>query len=132
MTPRRDWSEARKKIESEARCRRCLRNDVPLDAAHVIGRSRDKPRVEGSTSRVLFVHPSSVIPLCRSCHAAYDLKEATILPFLTLEEQIRAVEDAGSIETARRRLDPLDYTEEIRQARIESQARAGDRGPANR
>ena len=128
MTLRRDWSDARRKVtDDEGRCRRCLRNDVPLEAAHVLGRRYDRPRVEGSTTRVLYVHPDSVVPLCgdriegnrpvEGCHSLYDSKRIGILGFLTLAEQVRAVEDAGSIEAARRRLDPLDYSEEIREAR---------------
>lgn len=121
---RRDWSEARRKCDEEARCRRCLRSDVALEAAHVLGRRYDRPRVEGSTTSVLFVSPDSVIPLCRTCHTAYDSKEIGILPFLTVEEQVRAVQDAGSIEAARRRLDPLDYADEIREARARVYERA--------
>lgn len=130
MTVRRDWSEARQKVEAEGKCRRCYRSDVRLEAAHVIGRAKDKPRVEGSTSRVLFVHPLSIVPLCgdriegdrsvQGCHSLYDRGEITILPFLTLEEQLRAVEDARSIEAARRRLDAPDYRDEIREARAKA------------
>ena len=127
---RRDWSDARQKVEDEGRCRRCLQPpsyDRKLEAAHVIGRRHDRPRVEGSTTKVLYVHPDSVVPLCATpqgdgCHQLYDAHRISLLPFLTLAEQVRAVQDAGSIESARRRLDPLDYTEEIRQARIEAAA----------
>ena len=122
---RRDWSDARQKVDDEGRCRRCLHPpgyDRKLEAAHIIGRKHDKPRVEGSTTSVLYVHPDSVVPLCATpqgdgCHQLYDAHRLTLLPFLTKEEQLRAVEDAGSIESARRRLDPLDYTDEMRQAR---------------
>lgn len=120
MNPRRDWSDARQKIEKEAVCRRCLRPEGSgrkLEAAHIIGRRHDEPRVEGSTAKVLYVHPDSVIPLCRDCHTAYDAHRIGILPFLTREEQARAVLDAGSIESARRRLDPQDYNPVIQAAR---------------
>jgi hypothetical protein len=118
MGPRRDWSDARQKVEDEGRCRRCYRFDVPLEAAHVIGRRFDRPRVDGSTTSVLFVHPDSIWVACRDCHSKYDRHEIGILAYLTLAEQVRAVQDAGSIESARRRLEPLDYHEEIRQARV--------------
>ena len=125
---RRDWSDARRKVDDEGRCRRCLRSDVRLEAAHVLGRRYDKPRVEGSTTKVLYVHPDSVIPLCGStvstsgvvtkgCHERFDHHEIGILGFLTPAEQIRAVQDAGSIESARRRLDPLDYSPPMLAAR---------------
>lgn len=119
---RRDWSDARRKVDDEGRCRRCLRSDVRLEAAHVLGRRYDKPRVEGSTTKVLYVHPDSIVPLCTSCHQLYDAHRIGILGSLTPAEQVRAVQDAGSIESARRRLDPLDYTDEMRQARIEAAA----------
>lgn len=127
---RRDWSDARQKVDDEGRCRRCLLPpdyDRALQAAHIVGRTYDRPRVEGSTTKVLYVHPDSIVPLCATpqgdgCHQLYDAHRIGILGFLTREEQVRAVEDAGSIESARRRLDPLDYVEEIRQARIDAQA----------
>jgi len=120
---RRDWSDARQKVDSESACRRCLRSDVPLEAAHVIGRRHDKPRVEGSTTKVLYVHPDSIWPACRDCHQAYDAHEIGIAPFLTAAEQARAVLDAGSLESARRRIDPLDYRPEIEAARRAALAR---------
>lgn len=117
MTVRRDWSDARQKVDAEGRCRVCLRGDKKLEAAHILGRRYDRPRVEGSTTKVLLVHRLSVIPMCSECHYAYDSHRLSILKYLTSEEQVRAVEDAGSIELARRRLDPLDYTPSIRAAR---------------
>ena len=117
MTVRRDWSEARQKVDEEGRCRVCLRGDKKLEAAHILGRRYDRPRVEGSTTKVLLVHRLSVIPMCSECHYAYDSHRLSILKYLTPEEQVRAVQDAGTIELARRRLDPLDYTPEIQKAR---------------
>jgi hypothetical protein len=86
-----------------------------------MGRRYDRPRVEGSTTKVLYVHPDSIWVACSDCHRAYDAKEIGILPFLTLAEQVRAVQDAGSIESARRRLDAPDYRTAVRQARAEVQ-----------
>ena len=114
---RRDWSDARQKVDDAPGCRRCRRSDVRLEAAHVLGRIYDRPRVEGSTTKVLYVHPDSVIPLCPDCHRAYDAHEVGILERLEPAEQVRAVQDAGSIESARRRLDPLDYTPTMLTAR---------------
>jgi hypothetical protein len=114
---RRDWSDARLKVDDEGRCRRCLRSDVRLEAAHVLGRKFDRARVEGSTTKVRYVHPDSVLPLCETCHREYDAHRIGILGFLTKKEQVRAVEDAGSIESARRRLDPLDYSPTMLAAR---------------
>jgi hypothetical protein len=114
---RRDWSDARRKVDDENRCRRCLRSDVRLEAAHVLGRRYDKPRVEGSTTKVLYVHPDSIWVACTSCHQLYDAHRIGILGFLTPAEQVRAVQDAGSIESARRRLDPLDYSPTMLEAR---------------
>jgi hypothetical protein len=122
---RRDWSDARQKVDDEGRCRRCLRPpsyDRALEAAHILGRKYDRPRVEGSTTKVLYCHPDSIVPLCATpqgdgCHQLYDAHRIGVLGFLTKEEQVRAVQDAGSIESARRRLDPLDYTPTMLAAR---------------
>ncbi len=132
MTLRRDWSDARQKIEdSGPSCRLCSIAGVKIDAAHVMGRRYDRPRVEGSSTKVRYVHPDSVIPLCadqivegkvrRGCHSKYDAGEVSILAVLTLEEQIRAVEEAGGIELARRTIDAPDYSKEIRRARVEQE-----------
>lgn len=119
MTVRRDWSDARRKVEDEGRCRLCSAVGVKLDAAHISGRRFDRPRVEGSSSRVLYVHPDAIVPLCANtvvgdqvrtgCHYRYDAGEVSLLAVLTLDEQIRAVRDAGGIESARIRLDRPAY-----------------------
>ena len=125
MSLRRDWSDARRKVDDEGKCRACGRPsayDRTLQAAHILGRRYDRPRVEGSRSKVFYVHPDSIVPLCSTpqgdgCHQLYDAHRLSILSVLSLEEQVRAVSDAGSIESARRRLDPLDYSDKIRRAR---------------
>lgn len=123
MTVRRDWSDARRKVEDEGRCRLCSAVGVKLDAAHLVGRRFDRPRVEGSSSRVLYVHPDAIVPLCANtvvgnggdarvrvgCHYKYDAGDVSLLAVLTLDEQIRAVRDAGGIELARLRLDSPAY-----------------------
>jgi hypothetical protein len=143
MNPRRDWSDARRKIEDEGRCRLCSATGVKIDAAHVLGRRYDRPRVEGSSTKVLYVHPDSVVGLCsdtvvessvgpdgvsenrvrRGCHSRYDAGEVSILAVLTVDEQVRAVQDAGGIELARRRIDAPDYSNEIRAARAAQRVR---------
>ena len=123
MTPRRDWSDARQKVQDEGRCRLCSATGIKIDAAHVLGRRFDRPRVEGSSTKVLYVHPDSIVPLCAStpdrvgCHYRYDAGEVSILAVLTRAEQVRAVQDAGGIELARRRIDAPDYRPAIEQAR---------------
>ena len=131
MTPRRDWSDARQKVQDEGRCRLCSAVGVKLDAAHVLGRRFDRPRVAGSSTKVLYVHPDSIVPLCSDqvvedgqgsrvrvgCHYRYDAGEVSILAVLTPDEQVRAVQDAGGIELARRRVDAPDYRPAIEQAR---------------
>jgi hypothetical protein len=103
---RRDWSAARLKLEDEGRCRVCQRGDVKLDAAHVIGRFRD-PEVRPGVRRV---DPDAIVPLCGpavdsdTCHGRYDAHRLDLLPHLTVDEQVRAVQDAGGLEAARRRI----------------------------
>lgn len=123
MALRRDWSDARQKVEDEGRCRLCSATGIKLDAAHLIGRRFDRPRVEGSSTRVLYVHPDSIVPLCANqvvetggearvrvgCHYQYDAGDVSLLSVVTLDEQLRAVQDAGGIELARLRLDRPAY-----------------------
>lgn len=92
---RRDWSQANHKREYG--CRICGRH--PAELAHVIGRINDERH-----GNVLTVHPDSVTPLCREHHTAYDARRLDLLPYLTVQEQARAVVDARGIESARRRI----------------------------
>jgi hypothetical protein len=67
-------------------------------------------RCHGSgVTTTLYVHPDSVIPLGSGHHKLYDAHSVDVLPVLTLEEQVRAVEDAGGIELARQRTCPSQY-----------------------
>lgn len=116
MGPRRDWSDAREKVEDEGRCRVC-HIERGLQAAHVTRRSFDQPRPGRKT---LWVNPDSIIPLCPPCHTAYDHHEISILAHLTHAEQVKALEDMGTIEAVRKRTDPLDYVRTIDEARREA------------
>jgi hypothetical protein len=104
--PKRDWTDARAKID-HAICRLCAEANPYVEAAHVIGRAHDRPKHEGT--QTLWVNPDAVIPLCRPHHRAFDAHEIDVLSVLTLEEQLRAVEDAGGIELARIRTAPTAY-----------------------
>lgn len=110
--PKRDWSDARAKVEAEEVCRVCGSNEQ-VQAAHIIERACDQPK-PGFASPPLWVNPDSVIPLCGEfsqlkCHPSYDAHSLDILEFLTTAEQIQAVRDAGGIESARRRTAPSLY-----------------------
>ena len=92
---RRDWREARAKVEYESgRCRVCYAPNA--DAAHVIPRSL-APGV-GNNMRA-----DNIVPLCRDCHTEYDQHRLDLLPYLTLPEQVAAVRSAGGIALAYRR-----------------------------
>jgi hypothetical protein len=48
-----------------------------MDCAHILGRSYDRSchdygRAELGDVDLLYVHPDSVVPLCRQCHRDYD------------------------------------------------------------
>ena len=88
---KREWSAAHAKVEQEGRCRVC-RSLTELDPAHIV------PRSLGGGQADL-----AVVPLCRTCHTAFDSHRLDLLPFLTYEEQAEAVRVLG-IERARRRL----------------------------
>jgi 5-methylcytosine-specific restriction endonuclease McrA len=93
---RRDWREARQKVEREGfRCRVC-RSSFQVEAAHVIPRSL-APGVGTNMSA------DNIVPLCRECHVEYDQHRLDLLPALTLPEQVAAVRQAGGIALAYRR-----------------------------
>ena len=92
---RRDWREARAKVEYESgRCRVCYAPNA--DAAHVIPRSL-APGV-GNNMRA-----DNIVPLCRDCHTEYDQHRLSLLEHLNLPEQVAAVRQAGGIALAYRR-----------------------------
>lgn len=93
---KRDWTAARAKVEAEGKCRVC-KTTSGLQAAHVVGRKHD-PK-DGK------VRPEDIIPLCLTCHAAYDARGLDILAYLTYEEQAAAVRLVG-LERARKRTAP--------------------------
>jgi len=104
----RIWSDEALAKRAEG-CRVCGRTDR-VELAHVTGRIHDRPRTPGS--KTVYVEPESVVPLCGpavdpgTCHHAHDSHRLDLLPYLHLEEQIRAVEDAGSIGLALQRISP--------------------------
>jgi hypothetical protein len=108
--PKRDWSLAETKKEEEGCCRFCKRTDRPLESAHILGREHDEPKLgaDGWPLTELLVHPDRVVPACgpfpEGCHGAMHRHEVDVLQHLTLSEQLKAVEDAGSIEAVHIRL----------------------------
>lgn len=83
MPKRRNWDAAKTKVRDEGMCRMCASTDI-LDPAHII------PRSLGGG-----MESNDVVPLCRSCHSEYDAQRLDLLPILTREEQVRAVELVG-------------------------------------
>jgi hypothetical protein len=116
--PKRDWTEARAKVEREGSCRLCG-STVDLEAAHLIGRKcdfyppmdsmDDWDEVPRLLRGLLTVRPGRIVPLCELCHGAYDRHEVDLLPVVDKREAAQAVLDAGSLESARRRLAPSQY-----------------------
>lgn len=115
----RDWSDARAKIEEEGACRACGRNqyNARIEAAHTIGREHDQQLMHGTCEGagcagcnqhgvVKWVNPDDVIPLCGpatstgTCHGKQHAHLLDLLPILSPEEQVRAVQVTGSIATA--------------------------------
>lgn len=122
--PKRDWDDARAKVEEEGCCRICKRTDRKLEAAHVLGREHDEPKVSERTGEILqelYVDPDRVFPACgpfpEGCHGDAEHRRINVLPYLTLEEQIRAVKDAGGIAPAAMRLAPVEHREEVEASR---------------
>jgi len=94
----RDWADARKKVDGEGKCRACKRKGR-VEAAHVIGRTHDKPREPGGPR---WVDPLDVVALCKACHGAYDRRELDLAGVLTREEWKRAVALVGEGSALRR------------------------------
>lgn len=46
----------------------------------------------------------NILPLCRHCHGCFDSGLLDVLPYLTLEEQLEVVRQAGGIGRAYARL----------------------------
>jgi hypothetical protein len=118
--PKRDWTDARAKVDHEGCCRICKRTDRPLEVAHVLGREHDEPKVSKTTGEILqelYVHPDRIFPACgpfpEGCHGDAEYRRINVLSHLTLEEQLQAVKDAGGIEAARIRLEPVTHREEV-------------------
>ena len=128
VPPDRFWDDARAKVDEEGCCRICKRPPAPgrpIEAAHVLGREHDEPMVSRSTGeilRVLYVDPNRIFPACGpspgGCHGMAERKEINVLPYLTLEEELQAIRDAGSIEAARIRLEPVTHNNEVREAAV--------------
>lgn len=93
MARRRDWREARAKVDLEGVCRVCRCGYDHIDAAHVIPRSLAPNHGEQG---------DAIVGLCRACHTDYDEHRLDLLPYLSLAEQVSAVKAAGGIERARR------------------------------
>jgi hypothetical protein len=68
-------------------------------------------------SEAAIENPNRVIPLCgpfpAGCHGDAEYRRINVLSHLTLEEQLQAVKDAGGIEAARIRLEPVTHREEV-------------------
>ena len=113
--PKRDWTEARAKVEREEVCRlgRDGGCEGRLEAAHIVGRDRDQfppaDRTEWTPFEPLFVAPDRIVPLCTRHHRLYDAHQVDLLGFLTPWEEAQAVLDSDGLELARRRLAPNAY-----------------------
>jgi 5-methylcytosine-specific restriction endonuclease McrA len=90
---KRDWSDAREKVDAEDRCRNCGQWHG-IQAAHIIPRSRVKPGPGED--------PRNIVPLCVECHQRFDSGRLDILPVLTRDEQAYAVELVGTVEAIQR------------------------------
>ena len=94
LAPRRtsDWKPGIEKVQNEGDCRYC-RSGESLDPAHLWPRS-----LGGSMDR------DNIVPLCRSCHNLFDSSRLDLLPYLTINEQLCVVREAGGIARAYDRL----------------------------
>jgi hypothetical protein len=112
--PQRRWGDALSKVNREGRCRVCgERRD--LEAAHIIGREHDALLSGPRGGQYYYVHPDSIVPLCGAftdnfCHGIYDAHNLDLLPFLTQDEQERAVHEARGVISMLKRVSPMGGT----------------------
>jgi hypothetical protein len=119
--PDRDWTDARAKVEAEGCCRICKCSDRKLEAAHILGRKYDEPKVSKRTGEILkelYVYPDRIVPLCgpfpAGCHGEVDYNRVNLVHHLTIEEQLQAVKDAGGIAPAWVELAPVGPREDAK------------------
>lgn len=74
-----------------------------IELAHITKRRFDRPRNDGAT---VYVEPESILPLCTYHHAHYDTGQIDVLSLLSTQQQLRAIEDYGSITKALERIAP--------------------------
>lgn len=110
---RRDWSDARAKVDEFGLCRGCgrpfeklKRMGRSLDAAHIVGRTYDPKSDKASFDR--YVHPDAVFPLCGpvlesgTCHHEYDGHRLNMWLRLTDSEREWVIAAAGEGRARRR------------------------------
>lgn len=120
--PRRDWTDAIAKVADEGCCRICKRTDRKLEAAHVLGREHDEPKIGagGKPLKELYVDPDRILPLCgpfpEGCHGDVDHNRVNLVHHLTIAEQVQAVKDAGGIAPAWVKLAPVGPREDAKVA----------------
>lgn len=90
---RRNWTQARAKVDQELECRVCRSGDG-IQAAHVMGRKYDRP--DG------VVLADDIVPLCPNCHMEYDGRGLDLLPYLNYREQAAAVQHVGIVRALNR------------------------------
>ncbi len=101
--PRRDFSEALDKKDSEGCCRVCRRPDgllvdgmkLRLECAHLAGRKYDPVEVGPRGGEIQVVPHEATIPLCNECHGLFDQRRIDVVPFTTWPEQAYVVSCVG-------------------------------------
>lgn len=88
MPQKRDMRAARAKVDEEGACRYCGRTDLPLEAAHIVPRSRLTAK-EGAED------PRNILPLCREHHALQHALKLELLGLMTHEEEMYVVQLVG-------------------------------------
>lgn len=73
-----------------------------MQAAHTVARKYDEAYELEDGTWAIFVDPDDIIPLCPSCHYAYDHRKVSVLEVLTLREQAAAVAHLGVVRALHR------------------------------
>lgn len=104
---REDWQDAN---EKRGACRVCGTWEG-VELAHTIGKARQNEERVGPRGGVcMYVPPDAVVPLCgpattsSTCHGKLHAGTLDLLAYLTIEEQLNAVEASDGIYLAMQKL----------------------------
>ena len=105
---RRGWPEETEALRENG----CVFSDMDCEGrtelAHITKRRFDRPRTDyrSAPTPSVWVEPESILPMCSHHHRLYDAGHLDVIAHLSTRQQVRAIEDYGSITKALERIAP--------------------------